>query len=311
MTKKKSKIAETKKRDKEHVSPLTAALTTTTTSGGKSRTPKKSQKRARKEAKDDLEERRLTSLLFGSGAAETEDLIQETTIETNSKSSALSKNEDVLFQIDRTGEEMEVKGDFQAFQKKVVVEDDFEDDNDDSSEGDSRKGDAPAWVDQDEQHLSVNIVDSSKRLRKLRNSRDEVAAKSLDGEEFERRLRTRYEQTTQATARTDWARFDQEPKKGAIRGDDDNENEASLLASTSAPLLATSRQRLPPNILNIMRCPDANQSDPNQAVVQAVHFHPGSDPDRPLLLTAGLDKTLRFFQVGAEKSQKIHGIHCR
>jgi U3 small nucleolar RNA-associated protein 18 len=38
---------------------------------------------------------------------------------------------------------------------------------------------------------------------------------------------------------------------------------------------------------------DANQHDPCHAVVRSVEFHPNGQ----LLLTAGLDKKLRFFQV--------------
>lgn len=77
------------------------------------------------------------------------------------------------------------------------------------------------------------------------------------------------------------------------------------------PLLRGHSKRLQPNILKVVRYPNANQSDPCNSVVQSVHFHPGSEPDRPLMLTAGLDKTLRFFQVGAEESVKVHGIHCK
>jgi len=83
-----------------------------------------------------------------------------------------------------------------------------------------------------------------------------------------------------------------------------------LLGSSTASLLATSHKHsLPPQILNVVRCQDANRSDPNKSVVQAVNFHPASDPDRPLMLTGGMDKTLRFFLVDGEKNQKIHGIH--
>jgi hypothetical protein len=92
--------------------------------------------------------------------------------------------------------------------------------------------------------------------------------------------------------------------------DNDFDDEALNLFSTSKSLLASSRNSLAPNILNIIRCPDGNQVDPNKAVVRAVNFHPGSDPDQPLMLTAGLDKNLRFFHIGVDKSEKIHGIHC-
>ena len=40
---------------------------------------------------------------------------------------------------------------------------------------------------------------------------------------------------------------------------------------------------------------DANQADPSSAVVRSVEFHPSGN----LLLTASLDKRVRFFQVRA------------
>jgi U3 small nucleolar RNA-associated protein 18 len=59
-----------------------------------------------------------------------------------------------------------------------------------------------------------------------------------------------------------------------------------------------------------VRCPDANAGHYNSSTVNAVQFHPGSDEDEPLMMTAGLDKTLRFFKIkGSEGSEKVHGIH--
>ena len=310
-----SKKAETKPR-KEYLSPLTADADADKkdkkTERTKARQAQNSQKRARKDEQEDLEEQRLTALLFGGGAPNLhEESIAQVADNAITKSHDSDDDDDedkeMGFVIDKTGEDVEV--DDEEMQAKS---DDENDDSDESlNEGEKDDDDAPAWVDQDDNELSVDIVGTSNRLKKLRKSRDEVAAKALDGEEFERRLRKRYEETTQTTARTDWARLEPAKKRAAIRDEDDEDDEAALLASTSAPLLATSQHRLPPNILNIMRCPDANQADPNKAAVQAVHFHPGSNPDQPLLLTAGLDKTLRFFSVGAEKSEKIHGIHCK
>lgn len=314
-----AKKTETKPR-KEYLSPLTADADANAdkkdkkTEHKKSRQVQNSQKRARKDEQEDLEEQRLTALLFGSGAPNLqEELGSIAQVDDNTITKSHDRDDDddddkeSGFVIDKTGEDVEL--DDEEMQAKS---DDENDDSDESlNDGEKDDDEAPAWVDQDDNELSVDIVGTSNRLKKLRKSRDEVAAKALDGDEFERRLRKRYEETTQATARTDWARLEPAKKRTAIRDEDDEEDEAALLASTSAPLLATSQHRLPPNILNIMRCPDANQADPNKAAVQAVHFHPGSNPDQPLLLTAGLDKTLRFFSVGAEKSEKIHGIHCK
>ena len=64
-----------------------------------------------------------------------------------------------------------------------------------------------------------------------------------------------------------------------------------LLGSADA-LLGRSRV-LPPHMLETVRMKDANQQDPSRAVVQSVEFHPMGQ----LLMTAGLDKRLRLFQV--------------
>lgn len=50
---------------------------------------------------------------------------------------------------------------------------------------------------------------------------------------------------------------------------------------------------LPAGLLEATRMRDANAAEPSRAVVQSVEFH----PDGQVLLTAGLDKRLRFFQV--------------
>ncbi|KAG7368439.1 WD40 repeat-containing protein [Nitzschia inconspicua] len=289
---------------------------------------KKSQKRARREAQEDLEEEKLTNLLFGDGAGEVsasfdskKSLFLEdstTKVVATNKDSDNTQEKPFTFQIDRTGQEdedsssSEVAGKSEPNPLKRNVDSDDENDSDFSEDHNRDEGDAPAWEDPDD-GATTTLVDASYRLRKLRRSREETEA--LSSHELEQRLRERYEDTAQGAARTDWAKTSLPPKgKRQITSDDDtddegSEDEALTLFNTSKSLLASSRNRLPPNILNIIRCPDANQADPNKAVVRAVNFHPGSDPEQPLMLTAGLDKNLRFFQIGEEKSKKIHGIH--
>jgi U3 small nucleolar RNA-associated protein 18 len=158
----------------------------------------------------------------------------------------------------------------------------------------------PAWVDRDDD-ARVSLLETS-RLRKLRTSRAEEAP--LPAAELEGRLRDRFRSTAQQTARTDWAEVSD---KAPV--DESNEEEEDGFKNSSASLLRQTGRHLPPNLLSMKRCPDANLADPNRSVVQATHFHPASDEERPLLLTAGLDKTLRFFQVSADGSDKIHGVH--
>ena len=258
--------------------------------GGKS---KRAKKRERQAAEELEEERRLTSLLFGTDDEPTGYSEPPKQTQTEEKSSS-------LFEIDRIGDSVEHPDDVPG---KDLTKDDKDEGFDET--------DNPVWQDDDDEEVSVNLLNTN-RLRKLRKSRTEAAASALSGSELENRLRTRYQKSTQVGARTDWANISGKRSQEDLQ-DEQNKRDETDFQDTSEPLLlgASAQSRLPPNILNTMRCPDANQSDPNQAVVQAVHFHPGSDPDSPLLLTAGFDKTLRFFQVGTEKSEKIHGIHCK
>lgn len=253
---------------------------------------KKSKKKEQQAAQDHDEERRLTSLLFGGGSSD----LPSSQVEKERKAEEVAAP--FSFEIDRTGiSEVHEDGDRNVARSF----------NDAEEEGTGKiEESGVAWVDEDDADLEVDLLGTS-RLRKLRKSKTEEAASALNGVELEQRLRQRYQSSTQAAARTDWANLDE--KVDSEEDQSDVEDEA--LQSSSAPLVlqGSASQRLPPNILNIMRCPDANLADPNKSVVQAVNFHPGSDPERPLLLTAGLDKTLRFFQVGAEKSEKVHGIH--
>jgi len=190
-----------------------------------------------------------------------------------------------------------------------------------------------AWVDDDDEQITVSLS-KSERIKKLRKSMTEDVVK---GSTYEQRLRERFQQTASATSRTDWATLPQEDsdegdasssgdesstrstgrlttRRGGDYDTDDSEDDfggnskMSALLSSTAPLLANSK--LQSNILSVVRCPDANAGHYNDSVVKSVQFHPGSDEDEPLMLTAGLDKTLRFFKInGSEGSKKVHGIH--
>lgn len=54
--------------------------------------------------------------------------------------------------------------------------------------------------------------------------------------------------------------------------------------------------------LDVLRCKDANAAEQAQAVVRACAFHPRGE----LLLAAGLDKRVRFFQVDGDRNRKLH-----
>ena len=246
---------------------------------------KKSSKR-RRELEELEEEQRLACSLFGGSSGA---LSQQYSAQSRKKQELLATDD--FFQIDRIGD---------APREEHAAEF-FLDDHDDGPEGGTNvespgKDGGPAWVDRDD--VKVNLLHTS-RLRKLRSTKAEGA--SLTGSELEGRLRQRFQRTQQKTVRTDWAAVAN--TKATEESDED------AFQNSSALLLRQKGRRLPSDRINMKRCPDANLADPNKSVVQAVHFHPASDEERPLLLTGGVDKTLRFFQVAEDSSEKIHGVY--
>jgi hypothetical protein len=328
-------MAPTKKKSR-HESPLTGQTTgaiSEAASSSKRRKnvgdqkpmSKKAQIRARKEALEKQEEERLTALLFGGGVTNNDDG-NSSHISTDSDDvdkkdefeNSDSENEeggDLTFEIDRGGQPPSDDDDASTEEKLGQAWNDYDDareysvDMHDDDEESVKEETAPAWEDPDDSKTA--LIDGSSRLKKLRRSRQEKEA--LSSHELEQRLRQRYEASSQSTARTDWATKSKNEGTVIHKDDEDEDNDEAALSlfSTSKSLLASSRNQLPPNVLNLIRCPDANLADPNKAVVRCIDFHPESDPERPLMLTAGLDKTLRFFQIGEERSEKIHGIHCK
>jgi len=239
----------------------------TVPSNKRTRGPKETifSKKKRDFHEDSEEEQRLTAMLFGGNKEQIE--------HHSSDDEAEESGDEDDFVIDTKGENQSLE------------------DSDDVQQLPTA-----AWEDEDD--VGVDLQQTH-RLAKLRKSKSEDPVISKQSE-FERRLRMRYENTAQLSARTDWANLEQHEEAP----EDD-------VPDTAQPLLANHFNDLPKTIIKMQRCRDANQDDPNRATVQAVQFHPASDPDRPLLLTAGFDKTLRFFQVAEEKSTKVHGIHCK
>ena len=283
---------------------------------------KKSKKKQNRQRAAIEEERTLMASLFGeSGIDDDAGFVRHqhpaanqskqtaTKNKTSNAAAATARAEEFTFEIDRMGDPSltapsePLNNDDEASSRSSSSDDDDDVDQYDPSSG-------PAWVDEDDDKNdnTVNLMNGSNRLRKLRHSK---AEKDVSGAQLQQRLRERFQVTTQTTARTDWAQLKHPTNNNNNSDDDDDDQQDGTVSASTRLLVAQHRGRkLVPHSLATKRCPDANQSDPNHAVVQAIDFHPSSDPDRPLLLTAGLDKSLRFFQVTEERSDKIHGIHC-
>jgi U3 small nucleolar RNA-associated protein 18 len=91
-----------------------------------------------------------------------------------------------------------------------------------------------------------------------------------------------------------------------------NDRASRLLRSTgvvpSARAVAIlGKSSLAPGVIDIRRVTDANKRDPNRAVIQALEFHPSGR----LVMTAGLDRTMRIFHVDGKRNSKVQGIHLQ
>eukprot|EP00540_Astrosyne_radiata_P000586 CAMPEP_0116866336 /NCGR_PEP_ID=MMETSP0418-20121206/25965_1 /TAXON_ID=1158023 /ORGANISM="Astrosyne radiata, Strain 13vi08-1A" /LENGTH=545 /DNA_ID=CAMNT_0004501945 /DNA_START=80 /DNA_END=1718 /DNA_ORIENTATION=- len=286
---------ESEKASMPSISPLTSSVQE---KKRKSVFKKKKRKRSKADIQDDEEEERLTAMLFGPG-----DVVAQKRQVGHGDDFSLDVgiNEEKskpLFELDRDGGG---SGDDVGHDRDGPGQDELGDHHEDGIDQPfnmERSHKAAAWVDEDDEGVTVNVMET-KQLRKLRHHRTEDVS-DMKGTELHQRLRKRFETTTMTLARTDWA---------SLESNSRHKEEEEEEVSSATPLLAARKDRLPPQILQVVRCPDANLKDPNDAVVRAVHFHPGSDPDKPLLLTAGMDRTLRFFHVSEEESEKVHGIH--
>ncbi|CAH0481003.1 unnamed protein product [Peronospora belbahrii] len=154
-----------------------------------------------------------------------------------------------------------------------------------------------AWVDEDDKEVEVSLEEQP-QLRKLRRTEKDTI---VSGKELHLRLKTFYQSAHGAVSWADPSNFLGDRQIGLY--DSDIEGEAELLRSTDK-MLESSGKLLPQGELEIIRVKDANQHAPSNAVVQSVQFHPNGQ----LILTAGLDKTLRLFQVDGSNNAKVESV---
>lgn len=253
-----------------------------------------------KQYTDDEEERRLSKLLFGT---EVSDEVFNKQITPYSK----IVEKPISFEIDRDGREKNDTVNYIPSKKDVRTNSSNLNNHGNKSE------DISVWFDSDDERLQVSLARTSLRIRKLRNRMEED---SIDGVEFQRRLREQYLKTTGKTIPTDWANLHNEHNTTRCIY---NQEE---VFSSNKKILSYDPTKIPPHVIDIKRIYDGNLCDPNSSVVQSVQFHRGrSDIDEYThsgslnylsLMTAGTDKMLRFFRVdirGEEKPIKTHGVY--
>ncbi|KVH99569.1 WD40 repeat-containing protein [Cynara cardunculus var. scolymus] len=153
----------------------------------------------------------------------------------------------------------------------------------------------PVWVDEEEEKTNINIAKVN-RLRKIRQEEDETL---ISGSEYVSRLRAQH---VKMNPSTEWARQDRNYNSDE---DSDQENgDVDSILQTTQDLVVKSSAKLLPGLLEYSRLVDANAQDPSSGPINSVQFHRNGQ----LLLTGGLDKKLRFFQIDGKRNTKIQTI---
>ncbi|XP_021762091.1 U3 small nucleolar RNA-associated protein 18 homolog [Chenopodium quinoa] len=243
-------------------------------------------------AEEELEMQKLGNFLFGSLHSPVE-FGKGDEDEDEDEKGGLNVVDSALFVLDRSGnKDVLVNGEDGGYQAGIVDED-----------GDKQR--KPAWMD-DEEETVVNISKVN-RLRKLRKEEDETV---ISGSAYVSRLRAHHAKLNPGT---DWANLD--AKVRTYDSDEESEvDNGAVVASgyknvdnilkTNEELVVKRGGRLLPGILEYSRLVDANAEDPSNGPINSVQFH----RNHQLLLAAGLDRKLRFFQIDGKRNKMMDSI---
>ncbi|MFS7915235.1 putative transcription factor WD40-like family [Helianthus anomalus] len=104
---------------------------------------------------------------------------------------------------------------------------------------------------------------------------------------------------------TEWAHVDSQAKDDTSDSDSDQDNgDIDTIFQTNEDLVVKGKSKLLPGLLEYARLVDGNAQDPSHGPINSIPFHRNGQ----LLLTAGLDKKLRFFQIDGKRNTKIQTI---
>ncbi|CAA7405905.1 unnamed protein product [Spirodela intermedia] len=164
------------------------------------------------------------------------------------------------------------------------------------------------WFDDEEEKVRVDVTNVN-RLRKLRQKADESV---ISGSDFVSRLRAQH---VRLNPGTEWARIgsrsreyhssDDESGEGSgVTAPHDAEDKGVSILQSTDELLVKDGSRLLPGILEYSRLIDANIEESSNGPISSVQFHRNAQ----LLLAAGLDRRLRFFQVDGKRNTRVESI---
>lgn len=188
------------------------------------------------------------------------------------------------------------------------------------------------WHDDDDETRHVDLLYQPRR-KKLRKNLEEGTVSIAD---YAERLRNMNKEQLKNRGLGTWARFPGPPKKSSsddgddtfaasVESDDDGHGthpdsvtlDVHNLLRTAGTALSVSRKErlsgttsdavLRPGVLDLHVLTNANLEEPSLAEARCIDFHPSGR----ILMTAGLDKTVRMFAVDGKRNAKLQSVHIQ
>eukprot|EP01023_Acetabularia_acetabulum_P057088 TRINITY_DN6635_c1_g1_i2.p1 TRINITY_DN6635_c1_g1~~TRINITY_DN6635_c1_g1_i2.p1 ORF type:complete len:537 (+),score=96.63 TRINITY_DN6635_c1_g1_i2:62-1672(+) len=256
------------------------------------------QKRPRQEAVDSQEEDELQQELFGGDLTENKLLGKEHHQYTKK---ILNKNtQEDSFQDD-------------IFSENVGFFEDKKKPKSGSQLNDKKVERKPVWFDPQDEQIQIDLM-SKDETQKLRTCEEE---RVIDGEGYQQRLRKEHKKIYAGIS--DWANTEsiiQEVKSSKLVNGQLHESDVvgqgmladELIRTAGGEDFINSRGgEIKGGQLEISRLENANISYPFVRDVKSVEFHPGSG--RQMMMAAGKDEKVAFYQIDGKKNPCIESIH--
>lgn len=151
-----------------------------------------------------------------------------------------------------------------------------------------------AWEDEDDTEVRVKVSKKDRNRAYFKTAEDI----EVTGRKYTQALKHKFEEVS---GNPSWAKLRWE-KSDSDQDTSDGE-ESSLLQSTGDYL--DKSVVLAKGLIQMKKCTDANVDSPSAGKLRSVEFHPTAQ----VLLTGGMDRTLRLFQVDGKYNSKIQSVH--
>ena len=169
-----------------------------------------------------------------------------------------------------------------------------------SAKSAKKQNNGPAWVDKGVENIKVSIEDKS-RLRKLKTKEDET---HIRGNEYAKRLEDQYSKIIEGNELFGWAALPQQRSMIVEEAVEEDLDPIAQLLKSNTSIFRKHDSILKSGKLDFTKLIPANYQNYHDSVTSSVNFHPREH----LLVTCGLDRKAKLFNISAKKSHKVQSL---